>query len=538
MPPLHKLQATTRAITFHTVSKPGDSPALLDTKKKRKINTNRQVSLELIRHLTINTDYSSPFILASNGDLDGLMHVNERFCNILLEQDEQCATTLHYASSANQIAVMKYLIDSGIELNTADKNGNTALHVATLHEHIKAADLLLNSGIDDKVVNMKGDAGLHIAARLNNINLITVYLENSNVDLKVKGYRNITPLHVIAEYDHLEACKLYHHASLKQESKDKKGYRLCSPDEDDVTPMHLAARKGSHRVLNFFITNCKMHDYPLEDILGFFDEENSTPLHAAIDGGHTKVVEVLLMHGANPVGNKELQVPPFLMACSQGRLEVIEMLVNHCHFSDIISCRDMYGQSCLHFCTQSLNSSQIISFLISKGADVNAVDNKGQTPLIFSTIIGCNQGIPELLERGADVFIKDVDGNNAMQHAIMHKRKKILELFLELPMAGDLTLSVNNKGQSPIHIALTLGFSDLANSIVDIVKHNVNNIKDDEGNNCLHLAARGGDWKTISNLLKIRECIKLLNEINEHGITPLHNAAFYGSLHCVELLLT
>ena len=538
MPPLHKFRAIARAITFQTAFKPDDSPVLHEAKKKNRTNVNQHVSLELIRHLTMSTDYSSPFILASNGDLDGLKYINETFGNILKEQDKHCATTLHYASSANQIEVMQYLINSGMELNNADMNGNTALHVATLQQHVEATSLLLNSGIDDKIINMKGDAGLHIAVRSNNTNLITVYLGNSNVDLHVKGYRHRTPLHVIAEYDYLEACKLYHHASLKQEYKGKKGYCLCSTDEDNLTPVHLAARKGSHKVLNFFIKYSKQYGYSLEDILGFFDEENSTPLHAAIDGGHTKVVEVLLMHGANPVGNKELQVPPFLMACSQGRLEVIEMIVNHCHFSDIISCRDMYGQSCLHFCTHPLNSSQIISFLISKGADVNAVDNKGQTPLIFSTIIGYNQGIPALLERGADVFIKDVDGNNAMQHALMHKRKKILELFLELPMAGDLALSVNNKGQSSIHTALTLGLSDLANPIVDLIKHNVNNIKDGKGNNCLHLAAKGGNWKAITILLDIKECIKLLNEIDNNGMTPLHYAAQSGSLRCVELLLS
>ena len=533
----HKLRTTTEAVTaFNTARKPAIRGALPNPKKNRYQSTKRHVSLELISHLTV--DYSSPFLLASSGNIEGLKSFIETYGSILEMQDENHATPLHHASSTNQISVLEYLIDSGIKLNTTDKNGNTALHIATLQEHVQATTVLLNSGIEDKIINLEGDTGLHIAARSNNTILIASYLEYSDVNAVVEGYRKRTPMHIIAEYDNLEACKVFHNLSLRQEYRGKKIFRMCSKDEDGLTPMHIAAQMGSYKVLDFFMTVCEQHDYPLEVILGFLDEENSTPLHAAVDAGHTKVVEVLLKHEANPEINKDSQVPPFLLACSQGKMEMIEMMINHCNSSDIISCRDLYGHTCLHCCIQSINSNKIINFLIGGGAEINAVNNKGQTPLIISTIYGSTQAVTTLLEREADVLIQDIEGNNAMHHAVTRSRKKIIELLLKHPKAGDLVMCMNKKNQSPFHNALRLGFFEVISPIVAIIKHKFKNIKDDNGNNYLHLAAQGGDWKTINILLEIPECLKLLNEINKDGGTPLHIGAIFGSLGCVKILLS
>lgn len=533
----HKLRTTAGVVTaFYSISNSNARQAA-EPKRKRKRSTEQHVSLEMIKNMS--TNYVSPFQLASDGNLEELKSFAETFSSILKEQDENHATTLHHAASTNQIAIMQYLIESGIELNSIDKDGHTALHVATLQEHVEATGLLLNNGIDDKILNNDGNAGLHIAARSNNTSLVAAYLEHCHIDIVVPGHRKRTPLHVLAEHDNLEACEVFHNSILVQDAfKKKVGFRLCATDEDDLTPIHLAARKGSHRVLDFFMTKCKLHGYPPEVILGFLDEENSTPLHAAIDGGHVKVVEVLLKHGANPVVTKDSQVPPFLLACSQGRLEVIDIMVNHGQSYEIISCRDMYGQTCLHRCTQSINSHQIISYLVDRGAEVNAVDNKGQTPLMISIVAGSAQGVSTLLDRGADVLIKDVEGNNVMHHAVTRKRKKILGLLLQVPKAEELVMSLNNKSESPIHYALRLGLSEMVNAMVAVIKHKLKNIKDCSGNNYLHLAAQGGNWKAIAILLEIPECLMLLNEVNKCGGTPLHVAAYFGHLRCVELFLS
>lgn len=322
---------------------------------------------------------------------------------------------------------------------------------------------------------------------------------------------------------------------VNEHFKKKAGFRLCAADEDDLTPIHLAARKGSHRVLDSCMSKCKAHGYPPEVVLGFIDEENCTPLHAAIDG---EVVEVLLKHGANPVVDKDSQVPPFLMACSQGKFKMIEIMLKSNNSEEVIKCQDVYGQTCLHHCARAINSSHIIPYLVQRGAYVNSTDNKGQTPMMMSIVAGSTSGVKTLLELGADVLIKDIDGKNALHHAVTRNRKKIVNLLLELESACTLVVDGDKNHNSPIHHALKHGLSALVSPMIAVIRYKLKNIKDCNGNNYLHLAANGGNWKALNILLEIPECLKLLNETNNHGATPLHSAAYKGHLRCAEILLS
>ena len=70
------------------------------------------------------------------------------------------------------------------------------------------------------------------------------------------------------------------------------------------------------------------------------------------------------------------------------------------------------------------------------------------------------------------------------------------------------------------------------------MKNQLLNLKDEKGSNYLHLAAKGGNWKSLSMLLESRVCSHMLNETDKLGRTPLHNAAIYGHHTCIELLLS
>lgn len=505
--------------------------------KKKKNSHVKALSIEMFKNLP-KADCRSLHEIAASGDLDELKSHMETFGATSKELDKKSRTLLHSAAMANQTAIMEYLIESGADLNMVDEDGNTALHLAVVHGHIEAMSLLLNKGADDKILNKNMDPPLHIAARSNNCELMAAFLGHPNVFLYVTGYRKRTVIHVTAEKDLAEMLEVIRNSpQVKLSCKVAGGFRLCVADEDELTPIHLAARKGSHRVLDMCFQKAKDHGYSTEVILGFIDEENSTPLHAAIDGGFIKVVEVLLKHGADPTVKKENQIPPFLMACSQGKLEMIEAMLKS-NNSEAISCRDVYGQTCLHHCAHAIDSTHIISFLINQGAEVDTVDNKGQSPLMTSVVAGSTSGVTTLLERGADIVLKDNEGKNALHHAVIRKKRKIVHMLLETRSAKELVVAADNKGLSPIHQALSLGHSEVVTAMIHVVQSKLKNIKDNDGNNYLHLAALGNNWKTLSILLEIPECLKLLNEINNYGGTPLHMAAFCGNLRSVEVLLS
>ena len=275
-----------------------------DAKYRRKKPVGRNVSLEIFKNHEAKSE------LATEGKLNDLKAFIETFGLTLKETDENGASLLHHATANNQVQVMEYLIESGVGLNLVDIDGNTALHVAVQNSHIEAMHLLLKYEADDTALNKNP---IHIVMRSSNTDLIAGFLEHP-VDPAVEGYRRRTPLHVLAECDNKEGFDVFITSECAIEAHNS-NVRLCTPDIDELTPIHLAARCNSYHILDSMISKTEEFGYPKEMVLGFLDEENSTPLHAAVDTGNAEVVEVLLKHQACPLASKENQPPSLHLAC-------------------------------------------------------------------------------------------------------------------------------------------------------------------------------------------------------------------------------
>ena len=479
-------------------------------------------------------DTSTTYRLAREGNVEELKTMTEMIGFTFKGVNSDGRTLLHVATIANQCEMIKYLVSCGSDLNAVDNNGDTALHLAVSNRHIEATQALLNHGADDTIINNQSDAPLHIAARNDHGAMVAAMLEYP-ITLVVKGLRKRSPLHVIAENDCIEVLKVFHNHILKDKNNNT-CFRLCDKDEDELTPIHLAARKGSHRVLECMMDWGKAHGYSADKVLDFLDEENNTPLHTAVDGGHEEVVRVLLSFGASPADCKASQFTPMHLACSQGKLKMAELMVKF-GGSDVITCRDAFGQTPLHSSTLP-PSTLVLSYLISNGAQINDCNCQGQTSLITATLSGNLAAVKLLLNSGADPLIKDQKGDNPLHYAIERNRKAIAKCLLNHPMASQMLIETNHSGSSPIDCALKHGLSDLVSKMLQLLEGSHYEHRDDQGCNYLHLAALGGDWKTVTAILDIPACHVFLNETTKNGTTPLHLATAGGHLQCVEILLS
>jgi ankyrin repeat protein len=57
-----------------------------------------------------------------------------------------------------------------------------------------------------------------------------------------------------------------------------------------------------------------------------------------------------------------------------------------------------------------------IALLLQHGAEVNAVDGYGYTPLIYAAAQGCLRSTTLLLEAGANPHHRDQEGHSALDH--------------------------------------------------------------------------------------------------------------------------
>ena len=395
--------------------------------------------------------------LAKRGSLEELKHSleieNTRALKVL---NNKGSTLLHAATETNQMAVMQYLLDHGLDINAVDHEGNTALHVAVRNGCIDAVHLLLNSGASDGVLNSAHDPPLHIAVRSANLALVLAFLEHP-VNILVRGIRNCTVLHIIAELDNVEILKaVYGSLLFEKYLSESRNFFVRVVDNDSRTPLHVAARKGSYRVLELMISK----QLELDSVFHALDNENCTFVQHAVESGNIIVVEILLRHGAPLTQTKGNMLPPLHLACRQDRYDMVQLMVEQ-RGPEILQIRDGQGRTALHHSCTGVCGEGLVSYLFEQGAELDAQDNNGNTALHTAIISGNVSAAEELLKRGSNPSIQDSNGRNSLHHAVLHNRQEILSFLLEHNNCPHLVSTPDNKGNYAIHCALNLCLYDL-----------------------------------------------------------------------------
>ena len=505
--------------------------------RKRQIDDHSSEHMGLVS-LKEGKTQTSLHELAKRGSLEELKHSLENTRNLRV-LNRKGSTLLHAATETNQVAVVQYLLHHNIDMNAVDHEGNTALHVAVQNGCIDAVHLLLNSGASDGVCNSAHDPPLHIAVHSANLALVLAFLEHQ-VNLLVRGIRNCTVLHIIAELDNVEMFKAVCDSShFEKLLRDSEGFFVRVVDNNKKTPVHVAARKGSHRVLELMISKLEL-SFLKKFVFHALDKENSTPVHHAIESGNLMVVEVLLRYGAPLTPAEGSKLPPFHLTCRQDRFDMVQLMVEQ-HGPEILKIQDEQGKTALHHSCMGLCGEELVSYLFEQGAELDAQDSNGNTALHTAIISSNVSAAEELLKRGSNPGIQDHNGQNALHHAVLHNRQEILSYLLEHNSCPNLLSTPNNKGDYAIHCAINLSRYDLVILIhKSLLLHHFDDhvFLDCDKNNYLHLAAGTGDFKTLSSLLEFKCCFRpMLNAVNKTGATPLHSAASGGNVTCVNALV-
>ncbi|WP_053332722.1 ankyrin repeat domain-containing protein [Candidatus Jidaibacter acanthamoebae] len=98
--------------------------------------------------------------------------------------------------------------------------------------------------------------------------------------------------------------------------------------------------------------------------------------------------------------------------------------------------------------TVQFNMAEIANILIIKGADINATDSSGNTPLIFAAESGDISSMQLLLSKGAYVNAQNRKGNTALMLAI---NAEVVELLMK--NGADINIE-NNTNRTALNIAI------------------------------------------------------------------------------------
>ncbi|KAJ8273779.1 hypothetical protein GJAV_G00105440 [Gymnothorax javanicus] len=177
-------------------------------------------------------------------------------------------------------------------------------------------------------------------------------------------------------------------------------------------------------------------------------------LHAAAQRGLLEICYLLIQAGAKVDAQDKTSRTPLLEAIVNNHVEVVRYLIQ-CGACVYHSEED--GSTGLHHAAK-LGNLEIVMLLLGTGqVDINAQDNGGWTPIIWAAEHKHISVIRALLQRGADVTLKDKETNVCLHWASFAGSVEIAELVLN---AGCPLSSVNMHGDTPLHIAAREGYLD------------------------------------------------------------------------------
>jgi ankyrin repeat protein len=186
--------------------------------------------------------------------------------------------------------------------------------------------------------------------------------------------------------------------------------------------------------------------------------------------------------------------------------------------------------------------AEVAKLLLEYGADANAADEEGRTPLHVAAERGYAEIAKILLDHGADVNARDLRGNTPLHYAALKGDVELVRLLLE---RGADPFALNTVGEAPADLAAEKGHAQAAQLIKSWRRAKERGwVPERETAEAVSVASleeelfeavRRGDASRVEGLL---EKGADPNCRGENGLTPLHIAAKLGRVEIIRRLVT
>ncbi|MEY3221070.1 MAG: hypothetical protein RIT27_2427 [Pseudomonadota bacterium] len=339
-------------------------------------------------------------------------------------------TLLHRAAHFSRFEIVKLLLSHGAEVNALYKE-QTPLHFAIstndlwakankkdvdYHTHqqeqFETVNILLQKGADVSIRDDKGETPLHLAVRFEHLNLVMLLLKNgSNVEELTEveetpdsPHNGRTPLLVAARsHKNPDILTFLLKAGANPNFVDSTTgysallYIAAAPRNDDISK-ETALQQAAEILLQ----------YGADPNLTIEQKSHQMAIHLAAANNHVGVAEALLNKGADVNAKTDKNATPMSIAARQGAVEMVKCLLKH--KVDINESRALFHAA---FCRET---TEVMDILLKAGADINAPDPQGVTPLFAAVYATSLQNVQFLLSHGADTKLHP-PGRTLLQHA-------------------------------------------------------------------------------------------------------------------------
>lgn len=416
-----------------------------------------------------------------NGNVEKVKEIIENDITLLESQNPRGSTPLMLAAADGQKDLLKYIIKKGADVNKANTYGNTALHYTAWESKTEMFKLLVEQGAKLNVENSRGQNPLHYSCMGGSLDIFN-YCISKGMDINKKCDDGSNLIHWAALGGNLDIFKYL----------ESKGMDYRTKDADGSFPISWAARGNKVEILKYLVEQKKMDvnvidekgTYPLQAAVrrGNYDaakyliekgadinvklEDNATFLLFATYNTNAELVKLLLDKGSELNIFDDRGNTPLLAAASRGNLEIVKLLIDKGAKMEPGVCKRASctnsGDSPLHRAASS--NPAVVEYLLEKGADVNATDFDGNTPLHRMYWGDSIRTVDILCKNGGKINLQNNKGETPLIKAIASKKTDYIRALLK--HKADISLA-DHAGKTPLHYASISGYSDMVNLLIE-----------------------------------------------------------------------
>jgi ankyrin repeat protein len=358
------------------------------------------------------------------------------------------STALSLAAAAGQNGIVELLLDHDADTSIRDlEGGGTALMRAVDNGHFNIVKIMISRNTNTHIVDDLGRSLLHSASINGYADIVKFLVEmEDGLDPNLRDRNGLTALHDTARTGQPDVTKLLLELGAKSALKDK----------FDRTPYTVARQHGERRVMLILegkpdITDPALlanlgpipnaSNLPVWSLakLGLIDviqnminreshapdrnlrfterdpDSNDTGLHTAILSSHPDILSLLVSQHKIPINTQNnYGRTPLHCAALCGRLDCTSILLEQPDVEQFIDVEDKWSTTALITAQQGGHFDVAVA-LISAGCAIDPLKAQIQG-LFFKAVELANiKAVGILIERGADVLAKNLDGMTALQ---------------------------------------------------------------------------------------------------------------------------